>query len=281
MNTKIREFWKVSLVLTGPVNLRMKMPLSPRKIAVPLALGLALSGAGAGAQEQAETRIAVRYEVNVRGVTVMKVNYSVNIEGTSYKSSVQAKTTGFADWFTDYKMSMGSAGSLAASEFQPASFTRERKKKGKWKGAKTEWLGGSPKIDEEAGGEDFADMAQAVNGATLDPLSLLLRQSFIAGDSPCQGEHRVYDGRDVYDVALSAGDGAADGKLACRVRMSYVAGREVEIAKPKQAKPDNYDLTMRAVASAKLGRKIWIADKITGVASGQEFVAQATELSVQ
>lgn len=258
----------------------MKMPLSPRKIVLPLALGLALSGATAGAQEQTETRIAVRYEVNVKGVTVMKVNYSVNIVGASYKSNVQAKTTGLVNWISDYKMSMGSSGSLEASDFQPASFTRERKKKGKWKGAKTEWLGGAPKIDEEGAGEDFANMAQAVNSATLDPLTLLLRQSFIAGDSPCKGEHRVYDGRDVYDVTLNGGSGASD-KLDCRVRMSYVAGREVELAKPKQARPDTYDLTMRAVDSAKLGRKIWIADKITGVASGQEFVAEATELSVQ
>jgi hypothetical protein len=251
-----------------------------RKISTLAASCLLLAAllAGGALAEAAEVRI--RYEVDVKGVTIMKVRFTAKLEGTSYTSDMSAKTTGFANWLSDYKMAMGSTGSVSTSSFAPISFTRERKKKGKWKGAKTEWQQGSPRIDAEGGGEDFASMAKAVDQATLDPLTLLLRQAFNADGSPCNGTHRVYDGRDVFDVNMS-GAGPKEGKIDCHIQLIYVAGREVEKAKPDAAKPDEYDITLKEMDVASLGRSIWIPHRIKGAASGQTFVAKATDVEVK
>jgi hypothetical protein len=250
-------------------------------ISVPTLLLGALISAGSGVAAD-NVEVAIRYGVDIKGVTVMKVNYLLQIEDGIYKSDIQAKTTGFANWLSDYKMAMGSSGALKESGVVPANFTRERKKKGKWKGATTNWRKGAPLIDEESGGEDYASMADAVDGVTLDPLTLLLRQSLGAGaGAPCEGRHRVYDGRDVYDVTFSGDSGVNRDTVSCHIRLSYVAGREVERSKPQPAKPDDYDLTLRRVNAERLGRAIWLPEEITGRASGQRFVARAIEMSVR
>ena len=251
-----------------------------RKISTIAALCLCFAGPMTGATLAKDAEVRIRYEVDVKGVTIMKISFTTKLEGTSYTSDITVKTTGFANWLSDYKMAMGSSGSVSKSSFAPVSFTRERKKNGKWKGAKTEWQQGSPQIDADGGGEDFASMAQAVDQATLDPLTLLLRQAFNADGSPCNGTHRVYDGRDVFDVNMS-GAGPAEGKIDCHIQLNYVAGREVEKAKPDAAKPDEYDITLKEMDAAPLGRKIWIPHSITGAASGQIFVAKATDVDVK
>lgn len=251
-----------------------------RKIFAYAALCLCFAVPMTGTAFAKDAEVRIRYEVDIKGVTIMKVSFTAKLVGTSYTSDINVKTTGFANWLSDYKMAMGSSGSVSKSSFAPVSFTRERKKNGKWKGAKTEWLQGLPRINEEGGGEDFASMAKAVDQATLDPLTLLLRQAFNVDGSPCKGTHRVYDGRDVFDVNMS-GAGPKEGKIDCHIRLNYVAGREVEKAKPDAAKPDEYDITLKEMDSAPLGRKIWIPHRIKGAASGQTFVAKATDVDVK
>jgi hypothetical protein len=251
-----------------------------RKFSAIAALCLCFSASTMSIALAKDAEVRIRYEVDVKGVTIMKVSFTAKLAGANYTSDISAKTTGFANWLADYKMAMGSAGSVSKSSFAPVSFTRERKKNGKWKGAKTEWQQGSPRINEEGGGEDFASMAKAVDQATLDPLTLLLRQAFNADGFPCTGTHRVYDGRDVFDVNMS-GAGPSEGKIDCHIQLNYVAGREVEKAKPDAAKPDEYDITLKEMDAASLGRRIWIPHRIKGAASGQTFVAKATDVDVK
>jgi hypothetical protein len=228
-----------------------------------------------------DARVSVRYEVEVKGVTIMKLRFTTQIRGNAYATEITAKTTGMANWFSDYKIEMGAQGTLNSSSFTPASFSRERKKNGKKKETTTDWSGGAPLITEENGDDDYAAMAQVVNGSTVDPLSLLLSLSFNSNDSPCKGGRRVFDGRDVYDVTLSDGKKEDDGRVSCRITLNYVAGKEVANAKPEAAKPDSYGVLLKPVNAAALGRIIWLPEQISGRASGQNFLAKSKALEIQ
>ncbi len=244
-----------------------------------LCLCLAAPLAGSALAEDAE--VSVRYDVDVKGVTIMKLRFTTQIRGNAYATEITAKTTGMANWFSDYKIEMGAQGTLSSGRFTPASFSRERKKNGKKKEATTDWSSGAPLITEENGDDEFAAMAQVVNASTVDPLSLLLGLSFDSNDSPCRGGRRVFDGRDVYDVVLAGGNNEDEGRISCRITLNYVAGKEVADAKPDAAKPDIYGVLLKPVNAATLGRTIWVPEKISGRASGQNFVATSTDLDIQ
>lgn len=263
--------------LTRHFNMFQRLSFTPLIPAITFGLVLACAP---GAQAQ-QAEISTRYIVEVKGVDVMKVNHTIQINGSTYSSAISAKTTGMAKWFSEYKISMGSEGAWSKSKFQPASFNRERKKKGKWRGSTTAWSGGAPAITEDNGGESHAAIADAVNGSTLDPLTLLLKQSLNGSDAPCKGKHRVFDGRDVFDTVLSGKPGSEAGTYDCRATLNYVAGREVDEAKPNPPKSYSYDITLKAVEVPSLGRALWLPEVITGEASGSSFVARATERSVQ
>jgi hypothetical protein len=228
-----------------------------------------------------QAQISTRYAVEVGGVDVMKITHSIVLSGSSYNTAISAKTTGVANWFSDYKISMNSEGSLSAKKLQPASFNRERKKKGKWRGTTVAWTAGKPDITEDMAGDSLASMAGAVNGLTLDPLSLLVKQSLSGEDNPCKGEHRVFDGRDIFDAALSGKPGEEADTIECRVRLNYVAGREVEEAKPDAPKSYTYRFVMRQVEVQSLGRTVWLPDAISGETSGKAFVARVKERAIQ
>jgi hypothetical protein len=234
-----------------------------------------------GAALAEDAQVSVRYDVEVKGVTIMKLRFTTQIRGNAYATEITAKTTGMANWFSDYKVEMGTQGTHNSGEFTPASFNRERKKNGKKKEATTNWSGGAPLITQENGDDDFAAMAQVVNGSTVDPLSLLLGVTFGSIDSPCKGGRRVFDGRDVYDVTLSHEEKEDEGRVSCRITLNYVAGKEVANAKPDAAKPDSYGVVLKPVKAAALGRIIWVPEKISGKASGQNFLAKSKELEIQ
>jgi hypothetical protein len=252
-----------------------------RKFSVMAALCLCFSALMTDAALAEDAQVFVRYNVDVKGVTIMKLRFITQISGNAYATHVLGKTTGMVNWFSDYKIEMGTKGTLNRGKFTPASFSRERNKNGKKKEATTDWSSGAPLITEENGDDEFAAMAQVVNGSTVDPLSLLLGLSFSSNDNPCGGGRRVFDGRDVYDVTLTDGKKEDEGRVSCRITLNYVAGKEVANAKPDAAKPDSYGIVLMPVKAAALGRTIWVPERISGRASGQDFVAKSKDLEIK
>ena len=231
---------------------------------------------------QAENaNINVRYGVDVKGMTIMKLKFSARLDGDAYATEISGKTTGMANWFSDYRVEMGTQGVVRNGEFLPENFSRERRKNGKKREATTTWVSGAPQISEENGGDAFQAMAGVVDASTLDPLSMLVGLSLRGGKGPCQGNRRVFDGRDVYDVVISGGQNEDEGRISCQIKLNYVAGKEVEDAKPDAAKPDVYGVVLRPVEAASLGRVIWLPERISGRASGQNFVAKSKDLDIQ
>jgi hypothetical protein len=226
-----------------------------------------------------EGTISASYDVAVKGVNVMKLRYAANLTENGYSANLSAKTKGMANWLSDYRIEYSSQGLYGkTSVFQPKSFTRERKKNGKKSEAVFVWKSGAPSIDEsEVSGAERA--SAAVSTGSTDPLALLLTIGFNGTENPCKGKHRVFDGRDVMDIAFSRTGGASDS-VSCKLTAKTIAGRSYEKADDKSALIDIYTVVFKETAVPFLNRKIKVPVEITGRASGQDFVATVDNMDI-
>jgi hypothetical protein len=221
-----------------------------------------------------EGTISISYDVAVKGVNVMKLNYAANLSDSSYSASLSAKTKGMANWLSDYKIDYSSAGGYGKkSVFQPSSFSRTRKKNGKKSGDAFSWEGGAPILDN-ADIRGIERAKAAVDGGSTDPLALLLTVGFQASSTPCKGKHRVFDGRDVMDVTLSGAESS------CKLTAKTIAGKTYENAEDKNGLVDVYTVTFKDTAVPFLKRKIKVPAEISGTASGQNFIATMNGIDI-
>ncbi len=227
----------------------------------------------------AEGSITANYDVEVKGVRVMKLRYAAQLRGVAYTAKLAAKTTGMAKWFSEYKIEYSSEGVVSKGRYLPSTFTRERKKNGKKSGTGVPWKNGVPQISaDDVDGAAHVQKSVA-NGAT-DPMALLLNLGLGQLENPCVGRHVVFDGRDVMDTALS-GKPSGDGTVTCRMSAKTIAGRSYEKADDKSSLVDVYTVSFRQVDAPFLGRSIYMPWQITGQASGQAFIATVGDIEVK
>ena len=122
----------------------------------------------------------------------------------------------------------------------------------------------------------------AIANGVVDPFTAVLRIG-MAGDSPCPSTHQVFDGREVFELALfDKGAGKLDGDAAwkgavqqCEVRWTPIAGR----AKDKGVPGDSYDVAFAPVAELDDGRKLWLPVEMSGKLKGLGFRGYVTKVS--
>jgi opacity protein-like surface antigen len=211
--------------------------------------------------------ISVRYDVSLGGTRVMKADYSATVSDDSYTATLEAKTVGVSKMFSKIRLNLSANGSLTESGLTPASYSYSRKKNDK---RKERNLTFTPSGSLEMEGADYDDgIRAALSAKVMDPLSMLLKLS--RSDKPCSGKHRAFDGRDVFDVALSGGGGA--GTLNCKMVYTPVAGSDVEDGKTE---PTSYDISL-----APLGNdKGYVPIRIAGSTKGVGFEVTAAGVSM-
>jgi Protein of unknown function (DUF3108) len=211
--------------------------------------------------------ISVRYDVSLGGTRVMKADYSATVSDDSYTASLEAKTVGVSKMFSKIKLSLNASGALSSVGLIPASYNYSRKKNDK---RKERSLSFSPKGGLMMDGGDYGEgIRAALTAKVMDPLSMLLKLS--RSDKPCSGKHRAFDGRDVFDVALSGGGGA--GTQTCKMVYTPVAGSDVEDGKTE---PTSYDITLAPLG----GGKGYVPIRIAGSTKGVGFEVTASGVSM-
>jgi Protein of unknown function (DUF3108) len=239
---------------------------------------LLLSLLSAPATFAADGTISASFDVEVKGVRVMKLRYAAQLTDKAYTANLVAKTTGMAKWFSEYKIEYSSQGTISKGKYITTNFTREKKKNGKKSGTGVPWSNGVPQIDADDVDGGARVQKTVANGAT-DPMALLLNLGFSQSENPCAGKHIVFDGRDVMDTSL-AGKSVGEGTVTCKIAARTVAGRTYERANDKSNILDVYTVTFKQIDAPFLGRSIYMPLQITGQASGQEFVATAGDVEV-
>ncbi len=209
-----------------------KLTLKPVLTAI-FAVGLGLCTSPAARADTVE----LVYVVEVAGSTIMKAAYATTINGGSFESVVSGKTSGISNMFTGYRMNLSANGHFADGIFRPEIYENDRKKKGKKaKSTGLTWLAdGAVTVGSANGVESPPPAVAAVIGkSTSDPLTAILKMANNQSEKPCSGKYRVYDGKDVYDLALSFRKSvtlasASNSKaMECKLTWTPVAGVAVD-----------------------------------------------------
>ena len=230
-------------------------------------IGLVLGFTLLALPAQAADVISVDYDISLGGSRVMKADYSATLDDSSYSASLEAKTVGVSKWFSKIRLNMSASGGLSEAGLAPASYSYSRKKNDK---RKERVLKFGPDGDLLTDGTDYdASVVAAIKGKVMDPLSMLLKVT--RSDEPCSGKYRAFDGRDVFDLSLSGGNGA--GVVTCKVIYTPVAGADV--------KDGETDVTRYEISFAPMGdNKGYVPVRLTGSSKGVGFEASARSVTV-
>lgn len=252
-----------------------------------LSVALLTAGTATAVPAAAET-IELGYVVEIAGAQVMKAAYRTEIAGNQFESVLAGKTTGMSNMLSGYKMNLSAEGQFNGGEFLPGSFENNRKKKSKQnKTTGVIWSGAGNVRIEAAGGPIPvpAAVAEALTGMSSDPLTAVLRLANAQSQKPCSGRFRVFDGKDVYDLALSfkktvtlasASESDPPG-LECKLTSTPIAGNAVNDG---ETQTDSYGLTLAPVSLAQLGRTLYIPLRITGRSKGLSVVVTAGSVRI-
>ncbi|MFT3671868.1 DUF3108 domain-containing protein [Aestuariivirga sp.] len=237
-----------------------------------LALGLAeASSASAG------NLIEISYVADIAGATVLKVDYRAEIGADRFEASLSGKTSGMSSMFSGYKMDLSANGKIDPGGFRSVLYENDRKKSGKKKKS-TDILwqpDGSVTISREGQNEAVPPhIASALGDAASDPLTAILKMANSQQGKPCSGKYRAYDGKDVFDLALTL-DEAQDNKIKCKLTWTPVAGDAVE----KGEKAESYGLSLAPVQLSS-GRVLHLPLQITGRSNGLKVTITASSVNI-
>ncbi len=245
-----------------------------------LTLGLA---ALAPAAAQAED-VSVSYNVDVGPLTMTVVKLSLDLTEQAAHAKARIRSNGVSRMLSEYSATAEAESRLGDAAPQPVSFRLVRESSDERKETTLNWSGdGGVTYDPPLkNAERRARLESAIAGGVTDPVTALLRIG-TAGENPCISAHEVFDGRDVFELALTdkgrgkpEGDTAWQGEVQrCDVRWTPIAGR----AKDKKVPGDSYDVDFAPVAKLPSGKTLWLPVRMSGKIKGMGFTAYATKVS--
>lgn len=259
-------------------------PVSRKK---PLIAGFALAAlvAAMAAPATAGNVLDIGYVVDVAGSTVLKASYHADIGANAFEASLFGKTSGVSNMFSGYKMNLSATGRIAGANFLPGVYGNDRKKKGKKaKSTDVTWQQGGDVTVSYSGDVQPPPVAvaAAIGKAASDPLTAILRMANGQQSKPCSGKYRVYDGKDVFDLALAfrktitlASASGQEG-LECKLTWTPVAGVAVDRG---ETEVEAYALTLAPVQLAS-GKVLHVPLQVVGKTKGMTVTVSAASVTV-
>ena len=242
------------------------------------ALGLAAAGPAAQA-----AGVTVSYNVDVGPMTVTEVKLSLDLAGDAVHAKARIRAAGVSRAFSEFGATAVAEARLGAAAPEPVSYRITRDQSDIRKVTTVNWQDGAPSYDPPPKDADRkARIDAAVAQGVIDPVTAVLRMGTV-GESPCPSTHEVFDGREVFELALTdrgmgkLEDGKSEwqGKVRrCSVRWTPIAGR----AKDKGVPGDSYDVAFAPVAELDNGRKLWLPVEMSGKLKGLGFTGYLTRL---
>lgn len=259
------------------VGMNQAMHVTARRWAV-AASAIGLMAAVPSTAVRAGNVIELGYVVDVAGSTVLKASYRAEISDGSFEASLFGKTSGVSNMFTGYKMNLSASGTVDGERFIPGVYGNDRKKKGKKaKSTDVTWQPGGG-VTVSYSGEvqpPPSAVASALGKSTSDPLTAILKMANSQQDKPCSGKYRVYDGKDVFDLALAFRKDAGNA-MECKLTWTPVAGVAVDKG---DTEVETYALTLGPVQLSS-GKVLHVPLQVVGKTKGMTVTVSAASVSV-
>ena len=215
--------------------------MTPLRGGLQVALGAAAL-ALATAQAAAAT-FKADYAVTLAGFPIATADLVSTIEGTSYRTQIQARTMGLAGVFTSGKAGAVAAGSLAGRQPVPSSFNLTSRTSASQVAVRMALAQGNvaqvdivPPLEPKP---DRVPLNEGHKRGVVDPVSAVLMPVHSRGDAMdagnCNRTIPVFDGAGRYDVVLSFAEkrqadvpGYRGPVLVCKIRYVPHAGHRSE-----------------------------------------------------
>jgi hypothetical protein len=222
-----------------------------------LCLG-ALLPAAAGAQS-----LLAHYEVRAAGITVMRVEVTLDLGGPRYLVRTRIRTTGVAGLFSSGDQVTAVEGRWQGAEPMPAHYRAE----GMWRGTRRQvvmdWVPpGIPRLSviEPPNESEREAVPDALQRGTMDVLSALAKLTrAVAETGRCDLQAAVYDGRRRADYSartlgvapLPAGGAWSGEALRCGFESRVIAGFRGDQDPDEARRPQPASVWMASVAPGR------------------------------
>ncbi len=267
-------------------------PTQSRGIGLAAAAFLAVMAATAPAR--AGEVVDMRYDLEIAGTRVMDIGYRLDLDKAGYQSALSAESRGVLDMFSSINLDMAGKGRFANGMPVPQSFVWGKSKNGKDKEIKVAWQADHLPVASRSfamKGDRVQAISEHLTRGMPDPLTALLKQGVLAGSKPCAGTERVFNGKEIYDLAFSfdkpdsfsASDGGVYRGPAVKCLVTYrpVAGVSQKTLLKRQADPLRFSIWFAPVASRTMGTihvPVAVAGRLNG--TGAVFTALASHATL-
>ena len=250
---------------------------------IALAAAALLASAAVPAQAEPVSAVSVSYNIDVGPMTMTVVKYGLDLKEGAMRSRAQIKSHGISRVFSEYTANVEAESRARGPAIAPVSFRLVRERDDSIREARLQWKDGGA-IDyspRETKAERRARIDNALNDEVADPMTAVLRIG-TSGETPCPSVHQIFDGRDVFELALTdkgegemKGDGGYRGKVRnCEVSWTPIAGRAAEKNEPRES----YDVSFAPIGELPSGRTLWLPVSLSGELKGLRFTAYVTKL---
>lgn len=240
--------------------------------------------AAATAQAEPVRAVSVAYNIDVGPLTMTVVTYRLNLSEGAMRSDARIKSNGISRVFSEYSAKAEAEHQASKAAIAPVSFRLVRESDERKKETSLRWkdTGGIDYAPQEKKAERRARVDRALTQEVADPMTAVLRIG-TSGETPCPSVQQIFDGRDVYELALTDkgagkmdGDGGYRGAVRnCVVNWTPIAGRAAEKNEPRES----YDVSFAPIGELPSGRTLWLPVQLTGKLKGLPFNAYVTKLA--
>jgi hypothetical protein len=241
----------------------------------------------------AADKLSIQYDLYTRGIRAFALNYDANIAPNAYKARAKLRPKGLASLVVDLKMDMQSEGRITSRGAVSDSFVMGVKEKGKNGRYAVRFKGLKPASSERkpgVNGDTAAKLEAAASKGVRDTLASILNLSLSPSANPCKGSHRIYNGKEVFELSLkklkddtfhNKDGGVYRGPaIACRMVYSTLAGLSPKTEAKYRKNPPVFNAWFAPVQSGSLDRPIHVLVGVTGKIKGKDFVAYANRATL-
>ncbi len=157
-------------------------------------------------------------------IKVLDVRITQQIEPDAFTADAQIRTSGVLSLFKKVDLHAVSQGPVDGDALRPASFRHQNRDGHANRQVQVRWEGGDVQTSAAPYWPNMGEPAvtPAQKRTAADPLTQLMRLSLTASpDGPCHGPLRMFDGRELYDVTLSAPRGRARTPVETRFNLAH------------------------------------------------------------
>jgi hypothetical protein len=278
----------------GQVPTMLKTAFSSSLAGIGIATAIAATSfVPAATRAAAADSISIQYDLYTRGMRAFALSYDAEITGDAYSATARLRPKGLASLVVDLKMDMKSSGTVNGNGAESRAFSMGVKESGKNGAYSVRFNGMSPVASERKPGVDGkteAKLEEAAAAGVRDTLASIVNLAVSSTDNPCTGDHRVYNGKEVFKLSLSKikddtfhdKDGGVyrGPAVVCRMGYSSIAGLSDKTMAKYRKNPPVFNVWFAPVQSRTLNRPVHVLVGVTGKLKGKDFVAYANRATI-